>query len=165
MRFEVRQRIAAPMADVADALTDPGYYEELGSAPKLGAPEVLGRDVDGDVVVMRVRYRFTGDLSSAVKAVIDPAKLTWVDVARHDLAAHTVRFELQPDHYADRFSCRGSYDLVADPSDPDATLRHVQGEVKVRAPLVAGKVEQALVSGLREHLEAEAAIVVRYLEG
>jgi hypothetical protein len=165
VRFEVRQRIAAPVADVADALTDPAYYDVLGTAPKLGAPEVLGREVDGDVVVLRVRYRFTGDLSSAVKAVIDPAKLTWVDVAHHDLAAHRVRFELQPDHYADRFSCRGGYELSADPADADATVRHVQGEVKVRAPLVAGKVEQALVSGLREHLEAEAGIVVRYLGG
>ena len=56
---------------------------------------------------MRIRYRFSGDLSSAATAVLDPEKLTWVEESHHDLAARTVRFELHPDHYADRFSCRG----------------------------------------------------------
>jgi hypothetical protein len=165
MHFELRQRIAAPVADVADAFCDPEYYVALGRAPKLGVPEVLGREAEGDQVVMRVRYRFSGSLSSAAKAVLDPAKLTWVDVAHHDLAAHVVRFELQPDHYADRFSCRGSYRLEADPDDPDATIRRAEGDVKVRAPLVGSSVEKALVSGLREHLEAEADIVAGFVNG
>ena len=165
MHFELRQRIAAPLTGVAEALCDPAYYAALGAAPKLGVPEVLGREVDGDTVVMRVRYRFSGDLSRAARAVLDPAKLTWVDVSRHDLAAHTVRFELQPDHYAERFSCRGGYRLEAAPDDPRATVRSAEGDVKVKAPLVASQVERALISGLREHLEAEAAILATFVAG
>ena len=65
----------------------PGYYDALGRAPKLGVPEVLEREADGDEVVMRIRYRFSGDLSSAAKAVLDPEKLTWVEESHHDLAA------------------------------------------------------------------------------
>jgi hypothetical protein len=165
VRFELRQRIAAPVADVADALCDPSYYVALGRAPKLGVPEVLGREANGDEVVMRIRYRFSGTLSSAAKAVLDPEKLTWVEESHHDLAARTVRFELHPDHYGDRFSCRGSYRLVADPADDAATIRTAEGDVKVRAPLVGSSVEKALVSGLREHLEAEADIVARFVDG
>jgi hypothetical protein len=165
VRFELRQRIAAPVADVADALCDPSYYAALGRAPKLGVPEVLGRDASGDEVVMRIRYRFSGNLSSAAKAVLDPEKLTWVEVSHHDRTSHTVRFELQPDHYADRFSCRGRYGLVADPADDGATIRTAKGEVKVRAPLVGSSVEKALVSGLREHLEAEADILATFVDG
>jgi hypothetical protein len=40
-----------------------------------------------------------------------------------------------------------------------ATLRRLDGELKVRMALVGGRVEQALVSGLTEHAEAEAALV------
>jgi hypothetical protein len=163
VRFELTQRIAAPVADVAGALCDPAYYAALGAAPKLGDPEVLGREVDGDIVTMRVRHRFSGDLSSAVKAVLDPAKLTWVDVARHDLADRLVRFELQPDHYGDRFSCRGSYRLEVDPSDQQRTIRRAEGDVTVRAPLVRSQVERALVSGLKEHLQAEVAILEAFV--
>ena len=48
--------------------------------------------------------RFVGELSSAVTAVVDPAKLTWVDEATFDFAAHTGRHEILPDHYPDRLS-------------------------------------------------------------
>jgi hypothetical protein len=165
VRFEVHQRIDAPIDAVAAALCDPAYYAALGAAPKLGVPEVLERTVDGDVVVMRVRYRFAGDLSAAARAVLDPNKLTWVDEARHDLVSHVVTFELQPDHYADRLSCRGTYRLEADPGDPSRTTRAASGELRVRAALVAGSVERALVSGLKEHLDAEAGIIAAFVEG
>jgi hypothetical protein len=165
MRFDVRQRIAAPVDAVAAALCDPGYYALLGTAPKLGVPEVLDRQVDGDHVVLRVRYRFAGELSSAARAVLDPNKLTWVDESRHDLVAHAVTFVLKPDHYADRLSCRGNYRLEADPAEPTRTIRTATGDLKVRAALVAGSVERALVSGLKEHLDAEAGIIAAFVDG
>ena len=164
MHFELTQRFAAPIDDVADAFADPGYYAVLAESPKLGVPEVLSRDGAGDRVDLRVRYRFAGELSSAVKAVIDPDKLTWVEESTHDLAAHTVTFVLRPDHYADRFKASGSYRLEVDPADPGATLRHAQGEVKVRAPLVASSVERAIISGLKEHLDDEVELLRRWLD-
>jgi hypothetical protein len=163
VHFELTQRIDAPVADVADAFCDPAYYAALAAAPKLGVPEVLGREVAGDTVVLRVRFRFRGDLSAAARAVLDPAKLTWVEESRHDLTTHVVRFELKPDHYGDRFSCRGGYRLEPAPGDPAVTVRRAEGDVKVKAPLVGSSVERALVSGLKEHLQAEAAIVAEFL--
>ncbi len=167
MRFELTQRFAGPVAEVADAFCDPGFYELLADAPKLGRPEVLGREADagGQRVTMRVRYRFTGDLSSAARAVLDPTKLTWVEETVHDLAARRARFVLHPDHYADRFRCSGSYWFTPAGDDAGATIRHAEGEVKVKAPLVAGTVERAIVSGLREHLDDEVAVVARFLAG
>jgi hypothetical protein len=163
VRFEVRQHIDAPLDAVAAALCDPAYYAALGTAPKLGVPEVLDRRVDGDQVLLRVRYRFAGELSSAARAVLDPNKLTWVDESRHDLAQHRVTFVLKPDHYADRLSCTGGYRLEADPADASQTIRTASGDLKVRAALVAGSVERALVSGLKEHLDAEAGILAHFV--
>jgi hypothetical protein len=165
VRFEVRQLIDAPLDAVAAALCDPAYYTALGTAPKLGVPEVLDRQVDGDHVLLRVRYRFAGELSSAARAVLDPNKLTWVDESRHDLAKHDVSFVLKPDHYADRLSCTGGYRLEADPADAARTIRTASGDLKVRAALVAGSVERALVSGLKEHLDAEAGILAAFVAG
>ncbi len=163
MHFELDQRFAAPVDVVADAFCDPGFYEALAELPKLGRPEVLGRDEEGDRVVMRVRYRFTGDLSSAARAVLDPAKLTWVEEAVHDRATRRVAFTLHPDHYSDRFSSHGTYQFSAAPDDPAATDRFASGEVKVRAPLVGSAVERAIVSGLKEHLGDEVDLLERWL--
>ncbi len=117
----------------------------------------------GDRVALRVRYRFTGDLAPAARAVLDPDKLTWVEESSHDLAARKVTFVLEPDHYADRFQAHGSYRFEVDPADTQHTLRLAQGDVKVRALLVAASVERAIISGLKEHLDDEVALLEHFL--
>jgi hypothetical protein len=162
MRFTVDQRFPAPPDVVARAFADPDLYAAFQDLPKMSRPEVLAHAVQGDEVALEVRYRFTGDLSPAARAVLDPARLTWVEHATHDLGARTTTFQMVPDHYADRFRCSGLYRFEEDGSR-DRTRRHREAEIKVRAPLVGGAVERAIVSGLREHLDAEVAVVEAFL--
>ncbi len=160
MRFELTQRLASP-ADAVDAVyTDPGLYPTLVGLPKLGDIEVLRSERDGARARLAIRYGFTGDLPAAVTAVVDPDKLTWVQESDHDLVAGITTFRLVPDHYPDRVTAAGRTVVrgVGDGSE-----RIVSGELKVRALLVAGKVEQAIVDGLAEYLAAEAPAVDRYL--
>ena len=163
MHFELRQRIGCPIDQVVDAFIDPEFYETLDSLPNLARPEVLTREVDGSTAHLRVRYRFTGTLSSAVRAAIDPSKLSWVDDSVHDLRAHLVTFRMVADHYADRFSCSGTYRFV--PAGDGGTERHCDGELRVRMPLVGHRVERAIVSGLHEHLDAEVVVVEQFIRG
>jgi Protein of unknown function (DUF2505) len=162
MRFEIEQEIAGPPDAVARVYTEKRFYELLGELPKLGKPEVLERRADGPVVHLAVRFRFAGNLSSAVTRVIDPAKLTWIEESDHDLPDLTVSFRMNPDHYADRFRAAGSsrYEAAGD----GVTRRVTEGELTVRAPLVGRAVEGAIVSGLRDHLAAEVAVVERLLK-
>jgi hypothetical protein len=162
VRFELEQRFSSGPDDVAAAFADPGLYPLLAELPKLGSPEVLSHEVDGDVVHLEVRYHFAGHLSAAARAVLDPDRLTWVDRSTHDLASRSVTYELIPDEYRDRFRSSGAYRFDADGA---GTLRRASGEVSVRAPLVARSVERAIVSGLHEHLDEEAALVERFLAG
>lgn len=161
MRFTVEQRFAAAPDAVARAFVDPDLYGAFHALPKMSRPEVLAHDVQGDVVHLQIRYRFTGDLSSAARAVLDPARLTWVEHATHDLSARTTTFRMVADHYADRFRCSGSYHFA--PADT-GTLRQCDGEIRVKAPLVGSTVERAIVSGLREHLADEVAVVEDFLQ-
>ncbi|MEY2460839.1 MAG: hypothetical protein QOG30_2669 [Acidimicrobiaceae bacterium] len=161
MRFQLQQRIDAPVDAVVAAFVDPGFYESFEALPNLGRPELLSREEKGAVVRMRVRYRFTGELSSAVRAVIDPKKLTWVEEADHDLAARRVSFRMIADHYADRFNASGTYRF--DPAGDTATTRNCTGDIEIRMPLVGRRVENAIVSGLREHLDSEVDLVERWV--
>lgn len=162
MRFVTQQHFPQEPGAVATAYADPGLYASFVGLTKLTAPEVLEHRVEGEQVVLRVRYGFGGHLSPAAQAVLDPSRLTWVEEAVHDLDAHTTSFELVPDHYGDRFSCRGSYRFEADGS---GTRRIGEGDLRVRALVVGRAVEGAIVSGLREHLEEETPLVVAYLSG
>lgn len=160
MRFTVEQRFSAAPDAVARAYTDPELYLAFEDLEKMSRPDVLTHEADGDVVTMRIRYRFTGHLSSAARAVIDPARLTWVEHSTHDLGRRTTTFTMVPDHYRDRFRCSGSYRFDADGS---GTVRRCDAEIKVQALLVAGAVEGAIVSGLREHLDQEVSVVEAFL--
>ena len=161
MRFQLQQRIAAPVDAVVAAFVDPGFYESLEALPNLARPELLSHEVNGTHVRMRVRYRFTGQLNAAVRAAIDPKKLTWVEDADHDTAAHRVTFRMIADHYADRFTASGSYRFEA--AGEASTTRNCTGDIKIRMPLVGGRVENAIVSGLHEHLDSEVDLVERWI--
>ena len=164
MRFAVDQRFEAAADAVAEAYADPSLYAQLPETEKLGRPEVVHHELDGDRVVLEVRYRFRGELSAAVRAVLDPSRLTWVERTVHDLRARRTSFELRPDHYPDRLSARGQLQVEPDP-DGGGSRRRGEGELRVRAPLVAGSVERALVGDLRQHLAAEAPAVDAFVAG
>jgi hypothetical protein len=162
MRFQLEQRYAAPPDAVAHAYADPALYAAFTDLPRAGQPNVRGHRVDGDIVELQVWWQFTAHLSSAARAVIDPDRLSWIETSRHDLAARRVTFRMVAEHYADRFSCSGEYTFSPAP-DGAGTVRLVEGELKVRAPLVARAVEGAIVSGLMEQLRSEAPVVESFV--
>lgn len=160
MHFRIEQRIDHPLGDVEAALLDPAFLTELARLPRLGGIELLDQSRQGEVVRRQVRYAFAGDLPGAVTAVVDPARLTWVEDATIDLATHVTEFVIRPDHYADRLRSRGTFTLE---EEGDGTLRVAEGELKVSFPLVGGRVERAIVSGMREHAEVEAGALDRWI--
>lgn len=162
MRFSVEQVFAHPRDAVVRAFAAPELYAALEDLPKLSRPEVVSHRLDGDTVDLELRYRFSGELSSAARAVLDPARLTWIERSTYDLATAAGSFTMVPDHYRDRLRCQGTFRF--EPID-GGTRRRCEGELRVRAPLVAGAVERAIVSGLREHLDDQVPVVEAFLAG
>jgi len=159
--FTVDQVFAAGGDALAQAYADPALYETLVGLPKLSTPEVVDHKVEGTTVRLAVRYRFVGELSAAVTAVIDPRKLSWVERSEHDLATRQIRYRMVPDHYGDRLQSRGTC-AITDRTN-GGSVRTVTGMLKVKALIVGGAVERAIVSGLREHLAAEVPLVEEFV--
>jgi hypothetical protein len=160
VRFSLDQDLPGSVEEVLAVLADPGFVPELGALPKVGPPELLEHRVADGTLHQRVRYRFTGALSPAVTRVIDPARLVWVDDTTYDLAAGTATFRILPEHYANRLRCSGRYRFSP---RPVGCRRSVEGDLTVSYPLVGRAVERAILSGLEEHLGAEADLVGRWL--
>ena len=158
MRFTVAQDLPGGPDAVIAALLDPSFIASLADSPRIDAPELVDISRDGDRVVQRVRYRFAGELSSAVTAVVDRSKLTWVTETTFDLVGHTAAFVVRPDHYGDRLRCSGTHRY-------SSGGRTIEGELTVRYPFVGKQIERAVLSGLEEHLAAERDLLVRHLGG
>jgi hypothetical protein len=160
VQFRFEQVFPGPLERVEAALLDPAFLERMAELPKLGRPALLDQQESPGTVRRRVRYAFAGELSPAVTAVVDPAKLTWVEDATLDRGTHRTTFRILPDHYANRLRCSGTFQLQ---DVPGGVRRVAQGDLRVSFPLVGGKVERAIVSGLREHADLEAAALRDWL--
>jgi hypothetical protein len=154
--FTIEQRLTGTVDEVQAALLDPSYVTARAALPRLGEPELVELTQDGTAARQRVRLRFTAELSSAVTAVVDPAKLTWVDDATWSLGDHRAEHVIVPDHYGDRLKATYTESLVP---DGDGTRRTLRGTLRVKVLLVGGKVESAIVSGLREYAVAETELL------
>jgi hypothetical protein len=161
VRFELVQRYASPVADVEAAFIDPALLARLGALNEMGRPQLLDQATEGDVVRQRVRYAFSGHLAPAATAVVDRDRLTWVQDSVLDRRTHRTEFRILPDHYADRLTSSG---VVTLQETDGGTARVTSAELSVRFPLVGGRVERAIVSGLREHSDAEAHHVQAWLD-
>jgi hypothetical protein len=160
VRFSLDQDLPGTVEEVLAVLSDPGFVPELGALPKVGPPELLEHRVADGTLHQRVRYRFTGALSPAVTRVIDPARLVWVDDTTYDLEAGTATFRILPEHYANRLRCSGRYRFRPTGA---GCRRSIEGDLTVSYPLVGRAVERAILSGLEEHLGAEADLIGRWL--
>ena len=160
MRFHLEQEFDLPLQEVEDAYVDPDFIERLAELPRLGHPELLDQQRDGPVVRQRVRYRFEGDLSSAVTRVVDPKRLTWVEESTLDRRVHRTTFVIRPDHYGNRLESSGTFTLY---SIGKGTRRVAEGELRVHVPFVGGKVERAIISGLADHAAREVDLLDGWL--
>ncbi len=135
-------------------LYDPGFIEVMAQLPKLGRPQIVSWDDQGDTLHTQVRYAFVGELSSAVRRVIDPARLTWIQDQTTDRRSHQAASSPScPDHYPGLLRCGGTFSLTHDRSG--GSVRLARGRIQVSMPIVGPKVERAIVSGLEEHAETE----------
>lgn len=159
MDFTIEERLAGDLDRVVETLLDPAFVAARAELPKLGHPELVELTRDGDRAHQRVRLRLTAPLSAAVLAVVDPDKLTWVDDATWDLAAARAEHTIVPDHYRDRLRC--TYVETLTTPEGGGTRRMLSGTLRVKVMLVGGKVEQAIVSGLREYATAETTLLDR----
>jgi hypothetical protein len=163
MRFTIDQDFAAPVDAVAAAYVDPEFLGRLSRLPKLGRPTLVHRVEAGDLVHQWVKYAFTGDVNAAVRRVVDPARLTWIEESTFDRRTLTTTFKIVPDHY--RHLLRSSGTLVFESTGDSRSRRRAEAELKVTVPLVGGKVEQAMLAGLREHAALEIGVVEEWLAG
>ncbi len=157
MRFTIDQHFSGSLASVETAFTDPDFIEHLGQLPDLGRPTLVHRVEAGDLLHLWVRYAFTGEVNSAVRRVVDPGRLSWVEESTLDRRTHHTTWRIVPEHY--RNLLRGSGTFVLSEVEPGRTWRLTEAEIKVSVPLVGGKVEAAIVSGLREHAAVEEGVV------
>jgi len=161
MRFAFMQRFVGHVAEVEAAFLEPEVLRRLDGLPHVGRPELLELRDEGDTVVQRVRHRFAGELPPAAAAVVDAARLTWVQESVLDRTTHQTHFWIHPDHYASRLRCHGVMNLE---EEDGCTCRLVRADLEVSVPIVGSNVERAIKQEVHRYLSAEADVVQAWID-
>lgn len=160
MDFTVTQKFPASTDDVLALYTNPDFFVSLSSSEKLATPELVAHLRTGGTVSLQLRYRFIGQLPSAVLRFVEPAKLTWVEDTTIDVMAASSASVLVPDNYPDLLRASASARFAGSGT---TSTRTISGRVSVPVPIFGRKVEGAIVEGLTDYLHAEAAEASRRL--
>jgi hypothetical protein len=155
VKFVVRQAVAVPPARAMAAYGSPGFYEGRPGRDDIEVREVVRHEAAGDRILLEVRFAFTGSLSPAVRAVVDPAKMSWITRTEILLAEGRSAWVVLPDHYPDRLSAAGTYRFEEGDTGPGSTGVEVEGDLKVRVPIVGRSVERVIVGDLRAYIADE----------
>src|SRR5688572_6887655 len=153
MRFTLEHTFAAPVDAVEKASNSREYQDMLDDLPNLGKRKVTSLEERPDGSMHRVtHYTLGAQLPAPVVAVLGQSA-TWDEVADYDPATHTWTFEIKPHVLGGRLKCRGSYRFEG---AGEKTTRVVDVDIKVKVPLVGGRVENEIKKGLVETMDAEA---------
>jgi Protein of unknown function (DUF2505) len=157
VKFSIRQAVAVPPVRAMEAYGSPEFYEGRPARDDIEVREVVGHEVKGDRVLLQVRFAFTGSVSPAVRAVVDPGKMSWITKTEILLAEGRSSWVVRPDHYPDRLSASGVYRFEEGDSGPGSCVVQVEGDLKVRVPIVGRSVEKVIVGDLRTYIADEVA--------
>lgn len=157
MRFQAEHRFAASVRAVGELLADPSFYLGL-ELPDLALPELLDQrtersDSGPEVVVLRLRYEFTGSLDPIAERLLGSSRLAWVQEVRVERSSGTGRLGFEAERDPRRL--HGSADFVLEATG-SGCVRRLEGELVVAVPAIGPMAERRIVPGLLRRLDIEA---------
>jgi Protein of unknown function (DUF2505) len=157
VKFSIRQAVAVPPARAMAAYGSPAFYEGRQARDDIAVREVVHHAAEGDRILLEVRFAFTGSVSPAVRAVVDPARMSWITRTEILLDEGRSSWVVVPDHYPDRLKASGGYVFEEGEGGSGTCIVEVEGDLKVRVPIVGRSVEKVIVGDLRAYIADEVA--------
>jgi len=161
VKFRLEHRFEAPLTAVEEAMVDLEFLEGT-RLPDVGPPRVLSRDDAGGTVTLSVKYEYTGGLDALARRVLRAGEVSWTQETTLDRRTHRTEFRVVPDAYPDRFRCGGTMQLRR---DGPVTVRDIDGELRIKVPIFAGRAEGLIVPGLRSRMNREAELLAEWVKG
>jgi hypothetical protein len=162
VRIHLSHWFDAAVRRVQEAMLDPAFEAQLVDLPSVAEREVIEVVERPDGTARRVvHYRFGGSLPSIVRRTIGGDTISWDEICVVGVGLDEWRIDIRPKIFAAGFDARGAFTFKP---DDDGCLRELRVDLKVKVPVVGGRVERVIAEGLTDSVEAEARLLTEYLE-
>ncbi len=152
MRFRAEHRFVASVDAVAALLVDPSFHEDL-ELPDLALVGVVDHVDDGTHAELALRYEYVGRVDPVVQRLVGSRRPMWVQGLVLDRATGVGRLSFAAAGQDDLLKAGADFTLRTDGGE---TVWELEGEVKVRVPLIGRAAERRLVDGVLDRLTIQA---------
>lgn len=161
MHFSSLTAFEARPTEVVAAMVDPDCYLDL-ELPDVALPELVSHRVGDGHGLLVLRYAYLGQLDGLARRLVGDGPLRWRQEVAVDLTAATGTLTVRSEDAAGRLRADATISF-----SPLATgsLRRVEGALVVALPVIGGVAERAIVPGVLDRLEREAAALNARLSG
>lgn len=132
------------------------YREETGDELSL-----VERTFEGDVEVQRIRNEPNRELPGIVARALGAKKLCFTQENRLDLTKGRMDWVVTLDVLSDLVSVRGTTTCT---DDGDGTKRVIDGEIKVKVPVVGGQIERLVVAEFEKSMRRAVELALEMIE-
>ena len=138
---------------------DPDFYAEL-RLPDVEPPELVCRTVDGVRVDVDVRFTYTGKLDPIARRIVGHDRVSWLQHLEIDPAAASCALEVVPAVGIVPVACTGTFALR---DEPGGCVRTLDGELRIKVPIIGSRAEKSLAPGILRRLDVEAEALNRFI--
>jgi hypothetical protein len=159
MRLTASHSFTGSVVAVCAAMSDPAFYAEL-RLPDVDPPELISRTVDGARVDVHVRFMYTGKLDPIARRIVGHDQVSWVQQLQIDPAAASAALQVIPAVGVVSVTCTGTFTLRA---EGDGCVRTLDGDLRVKVPIIGSRAEKSLAPGILRRLDVEADALNAFL--
>jgi hypothetical protein len=142
-------------------MADAEFYATL-VLPDLEPPELLTRTEAGARTEVHLRFVYTGRLDPIARRIVGRDHVSWVQRLVVDASTRTCALTVAPEIGVVPVSCEGTFTMQDD--DGGRCLRTLDGELRVKVPVIGGRAERSLAPGITRRLDLEADALDAYLD-
>ncbi|MEK6607673.1 MAG: DUF2505 family protein [Myxococcota bacterium] len=140
-------------------LNDPELLAMAKAIPNLACRDLVSYREDGRLRIWVFRNVAIGEIPAAARALVKSGMLTWNEESTWDPDAHAFTWRIVPEHFAHLLDAHGTWSLH---DQGVRTRRVIDGDLRVKVPLVGRLVEEFIVGRVKQSFEAEADLQRRF---
>jgi hypothetical protein len=159
VRLAASHHFAGSVAEVCAAMGDPAFYAVL-RLPDVEPPELVSRTVDGARVDVHVRFMYTGKLDPIARRIVGHDQVSWVQQLQIDPVAASAALQVIPAVGMVPVTCTGTFALR---TEGGGCVRTLDGDLRVKVPIIGSRAEKSLAPGILRRLDLEAEALNAFL--
>ena len=162
MKFELLHEFDVDVETFEEITSDPDMEKEYLKLPNLATREMVKEVEKHGKLHREVRYIANGFIPLAIRHVIKPKMLTWMEISTFDKKKHHTDWHVEPFYLKNVIDCRGTYTCKSNRNG--GCLREIHGHIKISIPFVGAIAENYIITEMKKNFEVEYEITSSFIE-